>query len=458
MDLRQRLARHLVYPLSLWRSGDLATLRYLREFERTQYLSPEELRDRQLELLRGLLDHAYQNCPFYRERFIRAGLVPSDVRRLEDLQALPPLEKTDVQAHRLAMIARDWPADDLIENRTGGSTGTPVAIYFGRNRLCARVGGVWRHNRWAGWDIGHKTAALWGAPRDVPPTGWRGRLRNALLDRLLYLDTGHMNEEKLLRYHEMLHAYRPRVILAYACAAALFARFLEARKLRPYRPHSIVTSAEVLSPEDRAVVERVFGCPVFDRYGSRELCVIASECEAHAGLHVMAEGLYVEVVRNGRPAAPGETGVVLITDLRNRAMPLIRYRIGDVASWEEEPCRCGRGLPRLRAVTGRVTDFLVGSDGRLVSGAFLAYALIAQRVSLGQVQIDQTEPGKVCYRIKPGATFRQLEDLAYLERQTRRYLGEGTAVEYELVEELLPEPSGKFLLSRSTVTPAYLTA
>src|SRR5262249_29218268 len=137
----------------------------------------------------------------------------------------------------------------------------------------------------------------------------------------------------------------------------------------------------------------VFGCRVFNRYGCREVSVIASECPEHDGLHTMAEGLFIEVVKGARPAQAGEIGSILVTDLFNRAMPLIRYRIGDLGAWEEGTCACGRGLPRLRSVAGRVTDFLVGADGRLVSGVFLATYLVAQRPSLGQVQIHQEKAG-----------------------------------------------------------------
>ena len=176
----------------------------------------------------------------------------------------------------------------------------------------------------------------------------------------------------------------------------------------------------------------------------------------HSGLHVMAEGLYVEIETSRGPAAPGETGAILVTDLLNHAMPLIRYRIGDLGAWAAGPCRCGRGLPRLERVAGRVTDFLAGCDGRLVSGVFLATYVVAQRPSLGQVQIVQHKAGEATYRIKPGAAFDPVADVEYLRRTTREYLGDRAVVRAELVDALPAEPSGKFLFSRSTVTPDFL--
>lgn len=456
MDLYAKLVRNVLYPLVMRRSGDVGQLRWLREFERTQYLSADALHTLRLSRLEALLAHAYEQCPFYRERMEQAGLHPEDVRSLEDLRHLPPLEKSDLQRFGSRIIARNWPGDDLLPNQTGGSTGTPIKFYASHDRGRSRAAALIRHNRWAGWDVGDRVAVLWGASRDRPRQDWRARLRRAILRQPLWLDTAHIVEEHLAEFHVELLRYRPRVIQAYARSALLFARYLEERGLRPWRPHSIVTSAEVLEPHERALIERVFGCPVFNRYGCREVSVIASECPAHEGLHVMAEGLHIEIVVGDRLAQPGEMGAILVTDLLNYAMPMIRYRIGDMGSWEEGDCPCGRKLPRLRQVHGRVTDFIVGAGGQLVSGVFLATYLVAHRPSLGQVQIRQDRRGEVVYRVRPSDAFSTTDDVAYLERTSRQYLGESIEVRCELVDELPCEPSGKFLFSRSTVTPAFL--
>ncbi len=138
MPLFPSIVRNVSLPLSLWRSGELAQLRYLREFERTQFLPKNKLRDLQWRRLQALLDHAYHQCSFYREQFEKIGLVPSDLRSLEDLRWLPVLEKRDIQEHGPAMVSRDWPCEDLIANQTGGSTGTPLAFFLSRDRKCSR--------------------------------------------------------------------------------------------------------------------------------------------------------------------------------------------------------------------------------------------------------------------------------------------------------------------------------
>jgi phenylacetate-CoA ligase len=456
MSLYAGVVRHVLTPLALWRRGETRQLAYEREFEQSQYLSPDALRHLQWSRAQALLRHAHERCPFYRQRFEQVGLHPNDLRCLEDLRKLPILEKRDIQEQAADMVARGWPEGDLIRNQTGGSTGTPITFSLSRDRKCSRAAATLRHNRWAGWNVGDRAAVIWGAPRDRPANTWRARFRNAVLREPLWLDTAALTEASLQTFYRELHRSRPRIIQAYARSAVLFARYLADKRLRPPQPAAIVTSAEVLEPKDRELLESVFGCPVFNRYGCREFSVIASECPAHSGLHVMAEGLFVEIDTPSGPSAPGQVGSILVTDLLNLAMPMIRYRIGDMGSWARQPCHCGRHLPLLEEVAGRVTDFLVGSDGQLVSGVFLATYVVAQRPSLGQVQIHQSRAGHVVYRLRPGPGFDPHADSDYLREATREHLGVSATADVEPVAELPAEPSGKFLFSRSSVAVDFL--
>lgn len=452
MTLYPRIVRNLLYPLDLWRTGDGAELRYLREFERTQYLPADVLRQRTLEKLRSMVAHAYERCPFYRVKYRATSVNPDSIASYTEFAALPVLKKVEIQTRRDDMVAASWPRNDLILDQTGGSTGTPISFFMNRDRKWSRSAAARRHDRWAGYDIGDKVALIWGAPRDLSPQSFKQKLRNHLIDRRLILDTANITESTLQGFNQHLKRFRPRIIVAYARSLALFARFIQSRQYQAYQPEAIITSAEVLTPDDRTLVEGVFGCPVFNRYGCREFSVIASECSAHIGLHIMGEGLYVEVVKDGQVVAPGEAGEILVTDLLNVGMPMIRYRIGDMAVHEDTQCPCGRGLPRLRNIQGRVTDFVVGSDGRLVSGVFLATYIVAHRPSLGQVQLWQDAVGRLLYKIcTADGGFPTKEDLEYLHRETRKYVGDDTKVEFELVSELKSEPSGKFIFCHSRV-------
>ena len=455
---RHPLAKAL-YALDRWQSGDRAELAYLREFEDSQYLTPSQHNERTLRAAQKLLAHAYAHCPFYRDRWKAIDFAPDEIVSLDALTRLPPLEKRDIQEHRDEMVAENWPRNDLIPNMTGGSTGTPISFYLSRDRACSRSAATWRHNRWAGYDIGDKMASLWGAARDVPPPSWKQTLRSAATGRSIQLNTTKITEDGLKSFVAEMKRFRPKVILSYAKSAVMLAKYIASHDIPSYQPEAIITTAEVLEDAERRLLEKVFGCQVFNRYGCREVSIVASECDEHEGLHIMAEGLYLEVVRGNSPAKPGEAGAVLVTDLLNYAMPLIRYRIGDVAAFDPAPCRCGRGLPRLRNIQGRISDFLVGKDGRLVSGTALTITMVGKRPQLGQVQIWQDAPGRVLFKIAPlQGKNPEDADFRYLIDESNAYLGPNTSVEFEVVDSLPCEPSGKFIFCRSTANCDYLPA
>ncbi len=455
MDLYHFFLKNILFPLDVVRKKETNLFHYLREFEQTQYQSPEEIQELNWSKLKSIISHAYNEIPYYTKTFKAAGVHPKDIQKEDDLLRFPILEKKQVQEHLAELRVPDWSVKDLVTDQTGGSTGTPVKYYYSNDRRISRAAAAYRHDRWAGWDICDKIAALWGAARDnVPPKRLLNKIHSFFLGRGILFNTSQFGEEDVLRFNEQMKRFRPKGILGYANALAVFARILKNNGCIAYQPHSIIASAEILPPEDRVIIEEVFGCSVFNRYGSRETSVIASECNRHEGLHVMAEGLHIELVQRGRHSEPGEMGEVLVTDMLNLPMPLIRYRIGDTASWSGKICSCGRGLPMLSGLHGRVTDFLVADSGSLSSGASLTALIISKRPSLKQVQIYQEKQGEVLYRIATGKNIPALpEDLDYIKEKTAVYLGRGTKVDFEFVDEIPRTASGKYLFSISKAIP-----
>ena len=454
MGLFQKLSQSFIHPLLLWRAGELDRLRFLREFEKSQFLSPEGVRELQRERLQAVIQHAAQNTPFYKERFSRHGLAPDSADDVfEQLKSLPPLTKSEIQKSCTEMISDGLDRATLIKNQTGGSTGEPIQFYLDKSRYEARMAAMLRHDGWAGMKVGDRMACIWGAPQDKPSNRLFARLRRRLLGKRLWLDTADITETKMRDFCESLKKFRPRTILAYANAILMFARFCEDNNLVPFQPHSIITSAEVLTAESRKTIERVFGCPVFNRYGCREFSIVATECEHHDGLHIMAEGLYLEI--DEKTKTDDGSGDILVTDLLNFAMPMIRYRIGDRGKLDSSPCKCGRGLPRIQSIDGRVTDFILGETGQFVSGVFLATYLVAQRPSLGRVQIVQEEAGQALFRLKPTSKSSRQEDFSYVVQTAKEYLGKGAAIDVEVVDEFETTVSGKIQFSISRALPDF---
>jgi phenylacetate-CoA ligase len=452
-DWYQPVVKHVVFPLHAMREGN-GILGLLRELERTQYLEPAELADLQLRRLRRLLVHARDHCPFYRDRFAEAGLDVERVQAPADLRVLPLLTKQEIQTHHQRMRADNIPPSQMVADLTGGSTGEPLRFWRDRARTYSRDAAALRHDRWTGWDIGEKTAYIWGHRRDLgAPDTFKLRWRNRLLDRRLVLDSSSLSRRTFDGFRRALLRSDPAIYIGYANSLYLYVRYLEETGGDYHRPRAVITSAEMLAPERRAVIERVLGCRVFDRYGSRETSVIASECEQHTGLHICAEALLLEFVRQGEPVAPGEPGLVVITDLLNLGMPLIRYRIEDVAVPAAERCPCGRGLPLLGMTAGRVTDFLVTSEGTIVSGASLTIFLIAKAPGVKQAQIVQERVDEITLRVVKGPEFGE-QTLQFFATEIPRFFGQRVRYELEFVDAIPPDRSGKHRFSISHVDPA----
>jgi phenylacetate-CoA ligase len=427
----------------------------LRRLERSQWLSAAAIEDHQNQRLQALLLHTSRRNAHYRQFWQEQGVDVSQIKTVSDLVKMPVLTKEHIQSHWRDMVSEGFRERDIILDRTGGSSGKPLRFAMDRRRYFTRIASAYRHDRWAGWDFGFRVACIWGHPRAfLHKPNWRERLRNRWLDRRIMLDSSSLSPETMLGFLKTLQDYRPQVLIGYANSVYLFARFLMTRGEVGLPPLAgIITSAEVLSQERRQIIEECFGCRVFDRYGSRETGIIGSECEAHDGLHLCSEHLVVEIERNGVAASPGEHGRILITDLSNYGMPLIRYRIEDMGVPMSGGCSCGRGLWRMGMAAGRETDFLVTPEGQLVSGAALTIYLIAKAPGVLQAQIVQDRPGTVRLRVVAGEGYGP-ETEAFFARQIPNLLGATMTWQVELVAAIDRLPSGKHAFCISNIDPS----
>ncbi|HEX5234141.1 MAG TPA: hypothetical protein VFW25_02295 [Silvibacterium sp.] len=447
------LIRKVIYPLWTRRSHP-SYLSYARIFKHSQWLPDIELRQLQFRLLRTQLIHAYRHVEFYRRRMEEEKITPLDLRSVDDLRMLPVLTKRDIQQHPSELLADNVPAIARDWNQTGGSTGTPVQFWVDRQRFDSRRASTDRHNEWAGLRPGDWCAVLWGSTYElgtvsIPDLTWRQRI----LDRSLMLNTSRVSKQDLEDFITLLRRYRPRRLKAYAQSAAMFARYCLENDVDDIRFDSIITSAEVLLPENQILIEQVFRGKVFNRYGCRELSVIASECEHHTGLHVNADALVVEI--DPLPGVASGGGRVLVTDLYNRSMPLIRYDIGDVAQWAAgQPCACGRNLPRLANVEGRITDFLQLPDGKLISGPSLAL-LVGQMTEILQAQFVQPSPLEIRLDVIPGVGYGA-HTVDELTRRLYPYFRGQVRFSVRAVTRIASEISGKFRFVKREYEEAML--
>jgi phenylacetate-CoA ligase len=440
-SLASTIIGNVIYPL--WARRDHpAYARYSRYFERAQYYTAAQLEELQSTRLRQQLIHAYRNIPFYRRRMETIGITPLDIRTTADLAMLPILTKRDVQDHGPDMLAENVPLQDRTRNQTGGSTGSPLQFWVDKERFDSRRASTDRHNAWTGLYPGEWCAQLWGNRLDtgasiLPNINWKQRL----LYRNLTLNTSSVSREDLNAYIEILRKYRPKFMIAYAQSAAMFAQHCREVGADDIHFDSVITTAEVLLPEKRKVIEEVFGAQVYNRYGSRETSVIASECGFHTGMHVNSDALMVEI--EPTPGLPDGLGRVLVTDLLNRSMPLIRYEIGDLATWADPgPCACGRHLPRLARLEGRITDFLVLPDNRRVSGPSLTL-VVSDMADIRQVQFVQLKTDQIVLKVVPGAGYGS-DTVQELHRRLDPYIRGTANLSIVCVNGIPVESSGKY--------------
>jgi phenylacetate-CoA ligase len=437
--LRSWLNAKLVYPAAVRLRGEGGVFAALEEMRAAQWRDAHTLRREQDVRLAALLAYARERVPFYREHWPAASASAHDARAA--LAELPLLTKAQLQAHAAELRAAPRPGR-VTRKVTGGSTGEAVTVDKDAPAVAREMAASWMGWEWFGIGMGDRGARFWGTPGTR-----RRRLRAAAADlatNRVRFSAFAFGEDDLERYWARCLAARPRWFYGYVSMLEAFALHLRSRGHdgRRLGLAAVVTTSEVLFPPQRALLREAFGAPVQNEYGCGEVGPVAYECP-DGGLHLVAPNLVVELLRpDGSHAAPGEPGEVVVTDLNNRAMPLVRYRLGDFAV-AGDACPCGRGLPVLREVWGRAYDFVQLPSGRRCHGEYFVYAfeeLRAAGVPVRQFQVVQAGPARLEVAIVAPAG---VED--GVRRAVAGRAG-GMEVDVRRVDAIPRAPSGKMRL------------
>jgi phenylacetate-CoA ligase len=415
---------------------------WTRFLGRSERFSAEELRAYQDERLREAVRHAYEKVPYYRAVFRERGLTPHDVRTQEDLSKLPILTKEILRRRSRELIAEGLEPRRLKASPTSGTTGSPLTVYWDREADVLWNVMIWRHREWAGVRFGDRYGTLLGRmvvpPGRAHPPFWR---RNLAWNQVLY-SSFHLAPANMPLYAEALRRSGIVALEAYPSTAYILACGLEEAGAR-LGLKAVFTSSEPLLAMQRERIEDQFGGPVFDYYGMSEAIMFAGECPAHAGLHHHAEMSVVEVLdADGSPARDGQVGRLVGTTLHNRAMPLLRYDIGDLTARSGAACPCGRAHPLFSPVTTKAEDILVAPDGRLISPSVITHPLKPLkglvRSQFVQEAIDRLRVRLVLDAAPPPDLLDRLRD------GLAARIGSGIRIEIEVVDEIPVGPSGKF--------------
>jgi phenylacetate-CoA ligase len=411
----------------------------LDELRRTQWLSRDELTALQRDRLNTILRVAAE-VPVYRKLW--GSIVPS----ADDLATLPLIQKADVQADRHTVTHprfRDMP---LREIHTGGTTGRTLAIYCTPSVLQTNYAFFARLREWAGIPESGRVATFAGRvvvpPAQDRPPFWR---RN-FAGRQLLCSSYHLSERTVGAYADALAAFAPELIDSYPSSLEPIARFVIDRGITSIRPHAVITSSETLSAEVRDLLVRAFAAPVFDHYGSAEMAALISQC-ASGSYHVNPEFGIVEVFRGDVAAAPGETGELVATGFINPVMPLIRYRMGDLAVASTASCDCGRAFPVIAQVLGRVDDVVVTPEGRRVGRLDPIFKSVSSLYEARVIQ-DETDHVVIEVVVRAGLPEHERRDLVH---EAGLRLGPKMRIDVAVVDAIPRTASGKLRMVENRV-------
>jgi phenylacetate-CoA ligase len=435
-----RLVAGALFPLHERLKGH-SSVRRLRELEKSQWWTGEQIEAARVQRLRTLLTSVQAHVPYYRKLFARIGFEPGAVQSVADLASLPLLTKALIRANTEALKADDAP--HLKRYNTGGSSGEPLVFFIGNDRVSHDVAAKWRATRWWGVDIGDPEIVVWGSPIEL---GAQDRLRG-IRDRILrttLLPAFEMSDAKLDGFVSTIRTVRPRMVFGYPSALAHIARHARERghRLNDLGIAVAFVTSERLYDHQRAEIAEGFGCGVANGYGGRDAGFIAHECP-EGGMHISAEDIIVEIVTaDGSVLPPGTVGEIVVTHLATREFPFIRYRTGDFGILDSAVCPCGRGLPLLKEIQGRSTDFVIAHDGTVMHGLALIYVL-RDLPEIASFKIIQESRERVRVLVVP---TRRLTDAVRdaIREGLRARLGQAVTVDIEVVGEIPAERSGKF--------------
>ncbi len=413
--------------------------------QRSQWWSREQLEEYQLQQLDKLLNHAYENVPYYTNIFDERGLRPSDIQDFNDLQQIPFLTKELVRDNLGDLKATNYPPDKFEYVTTGGTTGVPLGFYYERD--------VSRAKEWAfiktlwerlGYKFCDKCVVLRGRVIDKADKGiyWD----TTLFGIWLFLSSYHMADENLPRYIDIINKFKPKFIQAYPSTITILAKFMKKNNIPPFPTvKALLLASENLYTWQRELLEGTFQCRIFSWYGHSEMGVLAGECEHSPYYHIFPQYGVVELIdTDGNSVTDnGKTGEIVTTGFNNLIVPLIRYKTGDFGAYSDYKCSCRREFRLFEKVEGRWTQELIVARNRryIPITALNMHSDVFDNVD--QFQFYQEKEGKLILNIVKKGTYSK-RDSEYILHELLKKLGHDVELELCFVDHISRTQTGKF--------------
>ena len=414
---------------------------------KNQWKPREVLLHEQSVRLRRMVHFCFNQVPFYKRRFKEIGIMPSDIRTVQDLEKLPPTTKDDLRKNKESVLPRGLNFR-YYDRTTGGTTGNPLTFRISHEDRFLSGALLYRGWSGCGYRLGDRIFALAGSSLMDDFKDTTRRRVTEMTRNIRYVSAFKMNSRNLSRYVAMLNSLKPSFIRGYPSALHEFALFIERHDLMTPDVKAVMVTSEKLYPDVRETLQRVFRAKVFDAYGANDGGIGAHEYEC-GNMHIDTERGILEVVdENNNQVASGE-GHVLATSLENFAMPFLRYDLGDQVTATDEQCSCGRGLPLLKEVIGKTTSILVMPNGTRVHGWFFQQVLRLVKEEVKQYRIVQETKDTIDIYIIPGPGFG--EHSIELLRNVIGHTCSDWTLNFSIVDNIPQTDSGKAMTIMSKV-------
>lgn len=414
--------------------GVINTLRQLHKLRKNQWLKTSELEELQIKKLRSMIKHAYENTEFYHKKLRCANIRPEDIKNIDDLKRIPFTTKAELREYGIgSMLAKGVDLRGCIIAETSGSTGIPTKVVYDEaaNDFSKAVNlrshienGLQLRSRWA----------VFGDPHHFQKKKWFQKFG---VFSPLQISVFEPVDKQL----SALRRFGPDVLDGYTSSIKLLAKEICNGNIKDIRPKVIFGTSELLDNETRKYIKSVFGVEIVDHFGCVELNRTAWECSEHTGYHIDADAVIMEFMKNGEIASAGERGEIVYTGLYNYAMPLIRYRIGDIGVPSDEPCQCGRRLPLMKLIEGRTDSFMQTYSGRIFSP--IVWTVIMRDISgIGQFKAIQYKKDLIRILLVTNDEFSQ-HTIDQIENDVKNVMGKDMNIDIEIVSEIPKDRSGK---------------
>ena len=431
----------LISPAWLLGKSFRANSKFIRD---AQWWSAEHSREYKVNKLCKMLKLAYEKTKFYRRMFDSVGFRPGDIKTLDNMSQLPTIDKQVVIENLSDMLTKSVKDSDVDFGSTGGTSGVPVHFYLDANRSFFEYAYLTTSWERIGYKLGMPMAVLRG--RIVQPD--RNGLRHEY-DPILrhhYYSSFHMSDENMERYLEHIATIGPCFLHVYPSTIVALSRFILRNGTHaPKNVKGIIAESEIVYPEQRQMVEEVFGCRYFSCYGQSEKVVLAAGCEKSDDYHIWPTYGFFELLdNNGNPVTtPGQRGEIVGTGFINTVMPFIRYRTGDWATYVGDRCQaCGREHTLIRDIRGhRTQEVLIAADGSEISWTALNMH-DDTFMHVRQFQFMQETPGQAVLRIVPADGFGK-DDADRIHRNLGHKLDDRFGFTIKLVDAIALSGRGK---------------